>query len=162
MMNVHHNCIDSTTDGHLMHNMSYLWRYPLILKPTSPLCFAYLSLVFLHIHTTPHTRFLKCFVLITLCCNTKHLRSLVRTSYEQRYYITIKICDDCSYVVTARTQPPFLPFFDHFWPFFWQLQSYICHKLRFRWIFWGDEQVWTSNWLWHKIQIYLRLWMSTL
>ena len=32
-------------------------------------------------HTTPHmipyTRLLKCFVLISLCCKTKHLRSLV-------------------------------------------------------------------------------------
>ena len=27
---------------------------------------------------TPRTRLLKCFVLITLCCKTKHLRSLVR------------------------------------------------------------------------------------
>ena len=26
----------------------------------------------------PHTRFLKCFVLITICCKTKHFRSLVR------------------------------------------------------------------------------------
>jgi hypothetical protein len=28
--------------------------------------------------TTPRTRFLKCFVLITLCCKTKKLRSLIR------------------------------------------------------------------------------------
>ena len=28
--------------------------------------------------TTPHTRVLKCLVLITLCCKTKHLRSLVQ------------------------------------------------------------------------------------
>ena len=27
---------------------------------------------------TPHTRLLKCFVLIKLCCKTKHLRSLVQ------------------------------------------------------------------------------------
>ena len=29
-------------------------------------------------HMTPQTRLLKCFVLISLCCKTKHLRSLVR------------------------------------------------------------------------------------
>ena len=29
-------------------------------------------------HSKPHTRLLKCFVLITLCCKTKHLRSLIR------------------------------------------------------------------------------------
>ena len=29
--------------------------------------------------TMPHTRLLKCFILITLCCKTKHLRSLVRS-----------------------------------------------------------------------------------
>ena len=30
------------------------------------------------LHTRPHTRLLKCFVLIILCCKTKHLRSLVQ------------------------------------------------------------------------------------
>ena len=28
--------------------------------------------------TTPRTKLLKCFVLVTLCCKTKHLRSLVQ------------------------------------------------------------------------------------
>jgi hypothetical protein len=31
---------------------------------------------------------------------------------------TIKISDDRRYVVTARTRPPLLLFFDHFWTFF--------------------------------------------
>ena len=31
---------------------------------------------------------------------------------------------------TASTRPPFLPFFNHFWPFFWQLLTFlsIFHK----------------------------------
>ena len=32
--------------------------------------------------TMAYTRLLKCFVLITLCCKTKHLRSLIRESYK--------------------------------------------------------------------------------
>ena len=49
---------------------------------------------------------------------------------QQRIYIwtkdtTLKICDDRRYVVTARIRPTLLPFFDHFWPIFWQLPYYI-------------------------------------
>ena len=45
---------------------------------------------------------------------------------------TIKICNDRRYVVTARTHPPLLLLFDHFWTFFWQLSLFI-------WQNWGSD-----------------------
>ena len=62
---------------------------------------------------------------------------------------TIKICNDRRYVVTARTRPPLLPFFDHFWPFFWQNWGSDGHFEVLN----GSEPQLVQK-LWHKMQIY--------